>query len=606
MNKRGLHTYIIAAFGRLFVFCLLSLALVFPVFSLPELPGEELSDERIHRSRTQRSTPPGAVGIADWRSGIDEVSLNDGQQERSWLERAMDTWHTPPLHVQMAADEVIIPFGKGGLFVPRYTATNAEPDIEVYDLDGNRLISSEPGRTILLEPGEYRVMLGSGAFSQRIVKNARVEEGRTLPVIPDWSGLIIDVVDEQGIILKGEYELVRIDEFDPYGRGYGASIELGETVRAWILKPGIYKILGVGEAYNTLTNFVTVRLLPGELTTFLLIQDPDDFRIRGGGTIHLTPSTRLTSNWRAGINIGTNVQYNTEIDHQAEMDIGANTFTMGLLFDAWLLYRKRPVEWSTRLRLDEGINITDRSFENMISNPDRLLMSSIFIWRVLNWFGPYARSEFNTKLFDTKIRRNKDDWFTFVDHNYFFDEAAGTDTSLTFMVEPALSPLTVEVGLGVSADMTTQRYFELRARLGFGGAYSRYNDRHRVIESNRVRYRSDDSLVQKDIVHRGIVLYPEDKINIFEIGPQSSVSAMVRLGTFASAEGELKVFAPLLPEQRLHRPDVEFGGTLSWRLSRILNLDYTYRQTLKRPTELDVPIHTSSHGIWLRLHYSTR
>jgi hypothetical protein len=562
-----------------------------------ELPGEELTDYQIHRTRVSRGDIGAeAVGAA----------ANEGgpRADRSWFEKAMDTWNAPRLEVQMGEDDAIVPFGMGGIFVPRYTEMNNEPDIEIFDMEDNRVASSETGRTVILEPGEYRLTLGSGATRQRIVKNIRIEEGRVFPVIPDWAGLIIDVVDEQNMILRGEYELVRIDEFDPYGRGYGASVELGETVRAWILTPGVYKIFSVGDGYNTMTNFVTVRLMPGELTNFLLIQDPDDFRIRGGGTIHLTPTTRLTSNWRAGMSVGANLQFNTETDHQADM--GVNTFTMGLLLDSWLLYRNRPVEWSTRLRLEEGINIIDNSFENMINSPDRLLLSSIFIWRILNWFGPYARAEFNTKFFDTVIRRNNELAFRFVDGDYYYDETAGADSAQTFMVEPALSPLTFELGAGVSADFTMQRFFELRSRVGFGSSYSRYDNRHRVIENNKVRYSSPDSLAQKDTVSRSIMLYPESKVNIFEVGPQVSVSGMIRIGAYATAEGEVKVFAPVIPEHRLTKPDYELNGTFSWRLSRILNLDYTYRQILRQPAELDVPFHTSSHGIWLRLHFATR
>jgi len=576
-----------------------------PAAPPPDLPGEELTDRQVFQQKR-------SIGDAN-AAAIEDAIAKASRTERSWLDGAMATWNAPPLYVQQSADETMIPYGKGAIFVPTYTETNSEPDVEVFNLDGDLVATDQPGRAITLEPGEYRVTLGSGSRQQRIEKNIKVTEGAAQPLIPDWSGLVIDVVDEQGVALKGEYELVRIDEFDPYGRGYGASIELGETVKAWILKPGIYKILGVGEGYNTLTNFVTVRLLPGELTSFMLIQDPADFSIRGGGTIHLTPSARLTSNWRFGINIGINAQFNSEIDHQAELT--ANTFTFGGLLDAWLLYRKKPVEWSTRLRFDESINLTDNDLKDMVNSPDRVLMSSIFIWRILNWFGPYARAESNTKMFSTKVRRSSNDrGFCFIDADYFFDESAagldGLDTAQVYTIEPALSPFIFELGAGMNFDMTTKRYFEAKARLGFGSAYSRYDNRYTIKESSKVKYKPDtDSLTllrQKDLVSNSIVLLPESEVNILEVGPQASFGATVRIGELGSAEGEVKLFAPVLPEQRLTKPDVEFSGTLSWRLHRSLNLDYTYRQTLKRPAELEEPVHTSTHGIWLRLHYSSR
>jgi hypothetical protein len=585
--------------GRLFVAVSLFAALfAAPARANSDLPGEELTDERIFNSRLRHGDALTAA--------VDTLFRSAARIEHAWLEDAMKTWHAPPLSVQQAADETILPFGKGAVFIPRLTEVNSEPDVEIYDMSNNLAASGETGRSFVLSPGEYRVMLGSGTLRQRIAKPVRIEEGRSLPLIPNWSGLVIDIVDEQGIAIRGEYELVRIDEFDPYGRGYGASIELGETVRAWILKPGTYKILGVGEGYTTLTNFVTVRLLPGELTDFLLIQDPDNnFRIRGGGTVHLTPTTRLTSSWRFGANVGANVQLNVESDHQT--DIGSNTFTMGFLLDSWLLYRKRPIEWSTRLRLDQSINITDNSLNNMINSPDRVLMSSIFIWRVLSWFGPYARAEFNTRLFDNRLKLGSHEYhFSFVDSHYYFNIGAGIDTSEVLTIEPGLSPLVFELGAGVNADLTTRRYFEARARVGFGSAYSRYADRYRVIDERRVRYNDIDSLEHKLLVANGIVLYPEQHIDIFEVGPQIALGAMVRIGAFASGEGEVKLFVPVVPELRITKPDVEFNATFSWRLSRILNLDYTYRQSLKQPAELDVPLHTSSHGIWLRLHYSSR
>jgi hypothetical protein len=584
------------ASGRKAILLFFSLCCFAVSESPPDLPGEELTDRQIFRQKQSL----GDVGVAS----MDTVMVKAAQAERSWLEKAMETWNAPPLHAQLSADETAIPYGKGGVFVPTYTETNSEPDIEIFDMKDNLVVSSAPGRTLTLEPGEYRMTLGSGSMQQRMVKNVRVTEGAVQPIIPDWAGLVIDVVDEQGLALKGEYELVRIDEFDPYGRGYGASTELGETVKAWILKPGVYKILGAGESYNTMTNFVTVRLLPGELTTFLLIQDPSDFRIRGGGTIHLTPTAKLTSNWRFGLNVGVNAQFNTEIDHQA--DLTTNTFTLGGLLDAWLLYRRKPMEWSTRLRLDESINLTEDRLEDMVNNPDRLLMSSIFIWRILSWFGPYARVESNTKIFDSKVRRSSEGGFCFTDANYVFDEASAYDTSRVYAIEPAYSPFIFELGAGVNFDLTTKRYFEAKARLGFGSTYSRYDDRYRIIEGNKVKYESEDSLEQKLTVANSIVLFPESRVNISEIGPQVSLGATVRIGAMGSAEGEVKFFAPVLPEQRLTKPDIELSGTLSWRLHRSLNLDYTYRQSLKRPAELDEPVHTSAHGIWLRLHYSSR
>ena len=170
----------------------------------PELPGEELTqqhfDSAVRRGGAAQTAPEHTSG-ADVRQ----------PSSASWLEAAMVTWYAPTLDAQMAADDIIIPFGKGGVFVPRYTETNSEPDFEVYDLENNHVGAARTGTTIALVPGNYDVTLGSGSQQQRIVKRVTVTEGRTTPVVPDWSGLIVEVVDEQGVSLRGEYELVRID-----------------------------------------------------------------------------------------------------------------------------------------------------------------------------------------------------------------------------------------------------------------------------------------------------------------------------------------------------------------------------------------------------------
>ncbi|KMQ51848.1 hypothetical protein CHISP_1344 [Chitinispirillum alkaliphilum] len=558
----------------------------------PDLPGEELTEDRLNqvRQREQRVQSP---------------QKEQQQDEKSWLSKIEETWDAPPMAEQQAADQRVIPFGKGAVFIPRFSDTYFEPDIEIIDSEGNYISSGETGRTYTLEPGNYFVLIGSGSHRQRIVRMVQIEEGRTFPLIPDWAGLMIEIVDENGLPFRGEYELARIDEFDPYGRGYGASPEMGENVRTWILRPGIYKIMGVGEGYTTLQNFVTVRLVPGEFTRFLLIQDSQSRRIKGGGTVHITPSTSITPNWRYGANIGGNAQFNADIDHEKEIDPSSNSLILSLLLDTWINFRRKPFEWNNRLRIEEGFNISGWDLPNMVSTPDKLNMSSMFIWRFLPWLGPYSRLELTTSLFPSKLKLSDENWFGFVDENYFFDSRAGFDSSKTFEVEPAFSPTIVDFGTGVNLDLTTTRFFESKMRVGAGSSYSVYQNRFRRVESGRVRFKPEDTGYM-DMVENSVILFPEERVSIFEFGPQGSISGMLRLGRFATAEAELKVFAPVAPVQRFTSPDLDFNSIISWRLTQSLTLDYTYRRFLKQPADLDIPERKSSHGIWLRLHYSSR
>jgi hypothetical protein len=268
------------------------------------------------------------------------------------------------------------------------------------------VVSGPPGHTFGVEPGRYSVVLGSGGHNQRIVRKVTVEEGRTVPIVPDWAGLTIETVDSIATPFRGEYELVRIDEFEPFGRGFGANPDLGEVVKTWILKPGIYKILGVGQGYNSLINFVTVMLIPGELTKALACPEQDGFPDSwAAGPLRWlrTPKSRRTGNTaRISAAASTSIPSSTGSRRDSTM----NT-TLGLLSTFWLNYERPPYEWQTRIRLDEGLNLSGQDVADLITNADDFLFNSLFIWRFLPWLGPYGLAEMRTSFFPQQIVRSE-------------------------------------------------------------------------------------------------------------------------------------------------------------------------------------------------------
>ncbi len=189
----------------------------------PDLPGNEIRHEDLIAA-IPKDTAANARGQKSSAGGAGTLS-----------EQEQKTWDAPPLSEQMGGAESFIPIGKGGIFVPRFTAATSEPEVLVLDSTGHTVISGNPGRTFSVEPGVYTVVFGSGAHEQRIVRKVTVEEGRTVPIMPDWSGLTVETIDSLGVSFRGQYELTRIDEFESYGQGYGAHPELGEVVKTWIV-----------------------------------------------------------------------------------------------------------------------------------------------------------------------------------------------------------------------------------------------------------------------------------------------------------------------------------------------------------------------------------
>jgi len=559
----------------------------------PDLPGEEVTHEYLDLT-LPRDTARKAPAAENTGIGL------------PWLDKAQKTWEAPGLAEQLSAGGNFVPLGKGGIFVPRMTAASSEPDVDILDGRGRSVTSGNAGSTFNVEPGTYYVMFGSGAHNQRMVRTVTVEEGKTVPVVPDWSALTIETVDSLATPFRGEYEIVRIDEFETYGRGFGVNPELGEVVKTWILKPGVYKILGVGQGYNSLINFVTVRLLPGELCKVLLVQNNVDFRILGGGTVDLAPRSKSASSWKYVANIGGSIKFNSEVDRIAK-DSTINTL-FGLLSTFWLTYQKQPYEWQTMVRLDEGFSFSGLTIGDLLTDADDFLLNSLFIWRFLPWFGPYGTAEVRTTFLPRQFNRAEPkDFFCILDQNYHIaNPATAFDSSQSYQLKPSFAPLLFDAGVGANADVFNFPFLETKIRIGFGSSYSYFPKQYRVVDSTNVIWPAPPDTGLLDSLSKSVVLYPENATHDFGLGPQASISGMVRLGQVITADGELKYFAPIAPEQRLLRPDFNLIADISWRLSRWITLDYTYTFLLQQPENVNARLNKSTHGVWLRFSYTSR
>ncbi|MBD3315272.1 MAG: hypothetical protein GF344_05760, partial [Chitinivibrionales bacterium] len=310
------------------------------------LPGKEITDEQY-------------LDFVFPRDSIVAAMPPSSPSSPTWLDRAAETWPAPPLPQQLAADEHTIRMGMGAVFVPRMSAARLEPDVEILDKQGRIAARGRTGRKYSLLPGQYYVMQGSGPHNLRIVKPVTVTEGAVKPIVPDWCGLSIDVLDPNSVPFRGEYEIARMDDLEPFGRGYGRNEELGEKVKTWILPAGTYKIFGVGQSYNTMTNFVTVRLVPGEFVRFVLVQNPDDLKILGGGAVTSEVTTAISPSWRYGVDLGGTVDFNATTDHMSSANSRTSSQTaFSLLSNTRFNYDKAPFEWKTRFRLNLGMTLT--------------------------------------------------------------------------------------------------------------------------------------------------------------------------------------------------------------------------------------------------------
>ena len=199
-----------------------------------------------------------------------------------------DTWEASLPELQVERENAAVPEGKGSIFVPAMTEGTREPMYIVYRILGNgsrvRIDTETPGNSIILDDGYYTVAIGSGNEQQKIYKDIEVKANNITLFQPDWSGLIVNVIDRTRTQIKETYDLFDEDN-ENVGIGYGVEEELGEALKPWILKPGFYKIVKTGENVNTTTNFTTVRLLPGELIEYTLVIEEETGNFAGFGIL---------------------------------------------------------------------------------------------------------------------------------------------------------------------------------------------------------------------------------------------------------------------------------------------------------------------------------
>ncbi|MBD3391089.1 MAG: hypothetical protein GF418_03450 [Chitinivibrionales bacterium] len=556
-----------------------------------ELPGEEITEEQYFDYVVPRDS-------------IAKQIPEESPSSPTWLDSAAQTWDAPPLAVQMARDEEKLQMGMGAVFVPCMSDPDHEPDVEILDDKGEAVAAGKTGRKYSLVPGSYYVMLGSGPHKQRMVKKVEISDGKIVPIVPDWTGLRIDVVDESNQPFRGEYEITRIDEFEPYGRGYGRDPDLGQKLATWLLKPGVYKIFGVGQSYNTLTNFVTVRLLPGELVRFVLVQQEDDMTIIGGGMVETEARTGLASNWKYGMDIGGGIDFNSQIYHNED---STDTKTgLDLLANARLKFERNKVDWETRFRLVQTILLQGLDFRDLESTDDDLRLSSIYTWRLLRWLGPYGRLETETEIVPDYKRRPETDstyFFVLVDED---DTLTGIDsTSESIKLEPSFTPFTFEVGAGANIRLPRTRFFEGKILGGIGFRQRWSWDQSEVGDSVYADPGDPDlAVVQaKSTSDKVVIRQYEDASTQPEYGPETAMYATLRFGQFATTDTEIKVFAPFT---RFTYPDFYARATLSWRLIRSITLVYEYEYELSQPEEETLKENLSTHRVLLRFSYTSR
>ncbi|MGM0574741.1 MAG: hypothetical protein ACQEXJ_07550 [Myxococcota bacterium] len=464
-----------------------------------------------------------------------------------------ETWNQPPSRVQAEQDSVLVPVGKGAIFVPAMTDPSLEPPYLVERDEDGELVQTVPmGRRAVVEPGIYRVRIGSGTLKDRITRRVLVKEGRTTVVPATWSSLVVNVVDESAIPFRGSYEVVRLPERTNLGVGLGADVELGEEVRSWLLKPGSYMLIKTGGTYQARRDFYTFRLREGELFELTLVMDREDGTFLGAGELPTLQEETRRKDWNLHLVLGGDAEVNRRSDVVGfESGYG---FTLGGYVDFLARWRPDRHLFYTRLKLEEKqVKLPGQSFQKDL---DELRLDTLYMFRILPWLGPYVRAGTQTTLFSGFRTFDEDREVVQVDAQGEELRSLGVYDERFRLAKP-LAPVELKGGAGLSFLIKASYILDANVRIGLGG---------RALFNRGLYNAADDPTTPEfEVVRRD---------DAWQYGVEAAVFGSLRASRWILATTEFEMLEPF---GDLEHPVIDWETTIGFRLVSFASLNYIFK-----------------------------
>jgi len=473
----------------------------------PDLPGIEITDSEIVLEQSKRLVQKNASESVD-------VYKNKG-------------WVAPSLEEQLNQDETFIGMGQGAIFVPRFSESRLEPEFTVIKTDSlskeyaDREWIGKPGIRLVVPFGDYKVFMGSGVRDKQFTYDVKVEEGKTTLISPDWGGLVINTINEDGEFISESYEIFDVQNGESYGKGFGLTQERINDLKMWILRPQVYRISRSGENASSILNYITVQVNPGELTNVEIVFDEVTGRLVAGGVQKIRINKSKNSNWTYGLRIGGSMSYTTLLS------LGDKTEQKSSIWNALgdlrlrALYAPPKIFWLTELYARENmqwLNEEKQDAQWSIAQ-DLMQFQSSVVYRFLEWIGPYTRLNVKTHIFP--------------EYYWLEDEESLKVDSERIRLSSPFDPLLIGEGVGLNLRPIVSNSVDLSAQTGFAMRQvirrkllipSKTKDDFTIATSNSYEYGWENSLsirlsltrfVTLDLI--GEIFFPNAKIGDYQI-----------------------------------------------------------------------------------------
>lgn len=467
-----------------------------------------------------------------------------------------ETWDAPATAQQLQADPTLIPPAQGALFVPAMTDPRLEPPYIVMRED--RILQTVPvGRRAVLNPGIYEVRLGSGPPEQRLRRRVLVKEGRTTVVPATWGAVVVQVVNERFTPFRGSYELLSLPDRRSLGVGLGADVELGDEVRTWILAPGRYMLIRLGENFQARRDFFTFRVGPGEQVDLTLVIDEEDGSFMGAGEIELPDRVGRNRDLRLNLVLGGDAEANRRSDV-----VGFRSgygFTLGGFIDFLLQYKPPKHFVYSRLKLEEKqVKLPGEPFQKDL---DELKFDTVYVYRVVPWFGPYARVGAQTALFPGTVNFSTATEVVEVDRDDRPLRGLGTHKG-KFELSRSFAPSELKGGAGLGFIVVASNWFDANFRVGFGGRL--------LFTRGLLSARPSEVKGTFNVFRRG---------DATQYGIEATAVASLRISRWVLATTELELLEPV---HDWRNPIVDWESNVGLRLASFVSFNYVFKLLLDR------------------------
>lgn len=465
------------------------------------------------------------------------------------------SWTEPPPETQLLRDRTEIPLGKGAVFVPSITGALNEPPVIL--VNGDDVHDVPTGERVLVDPGQYTVIVSSGSPAQGVGVAIEVTEGATTLVPVTWGALRIEVVDDHRVPHRGGYDLIRADTREPVGTGFGADTLQGESLLTWLLPPGVYRIVRPGSNYRALRDFATVYVPPAGFVRYRLVLDPDTGEFQGSGVLlpgeFGSPQSRkqrwLTSLVVGGV--GSLAQQRNVVGVNNQLTLAGSLFVDGQV--AYNVHRHsasllgQVEEGASQIRPQEGDPLP------LVKTRDRLRLDALYTYYAKPWLGPYVRAAGESQAFRTSVLVTEPTTLVreFANGREATQEVATNDT---FFVADPWTPTLLRQGAGLNARFVNNRWVTLNVRAGLGLRQNGYGGAW-VIE---------DDPATRTIEYTQVESFDQ-------VGVESTIAGTARLPGWAVYATEVELFGDATD---LARPSVEWRNTFTLRLTRNLSVNY--------------------------------